>query len=41
MIKWYKQDWFGNKEEIEYTEDVQLIAGVSPAGFLVGVYVIG
>ena len=40
-IKWHKKDWFGSRVRTEYTYDVQLIAGVSPAGFLVGVYVLG
>ena len=38
-IDWNKKSWYGSQFELEYTHDVQLIAGVSPSGFLVGVYV--
>ena len=39
-IYWNKQEWYGSQFENEHSDDVQLIAGVSPAGFFVGVYVI-
>ena len=43
-IDWNRQQWYRDGFENDYTtysSDVELIAGVSPVGFLVGVYAIG